>query len=77
MWKFVYIRNFFKAASRMDAAMFAKSGRNMLSTEVCFDPRFYWMKKMLDTAEQGEHCLKSVYAEGAYCSLRDHQIRSK
>ena len=77
MWKYAYIRNFFKAASRFDAAMFAKSGRNMLSTEVCFDPRFYWMKKMLDTAEQGEHCLKSVYAEGAYCSLRDHQIRSK
>jgi len=76
MWKYAYIRNFFKAASRLDAAMFRKSGRNMLSTEVVFDPRFNWMRYMLDTIEK-DHCLKSIHAEGAYCRLSDHQIRSK
>ena len=48
----------------------------MLSTEVFFDPRFNWMRRGLDTVER-RHCEKAVYDEGAYCSLRDHEIKAK
>jgi len=75
-WRSKYMRNFFKSASRLCAVMFGKSGRLMLSTEVFFDPRFQLMRRGLDTVER-RHCEMSVYEEGAYCSLRDHEIKAK
>lgn len=78
-WENLYLRNFYKAASRLCAAMFGKSGRMMLSTEVVFDDNFTWMRKMLDEIDYKGvgHCLKSVYAEGPYSRTSDRELRAK
>lgn len=79
-WRSPYMRNFYKSCSRLCAAMFGFSGRMMLSTEVYFDGRFQWLRKMLDAIDSSGgvgHCLKSVYAENPYSRISDHQLRAK
>ncbi len=75
-WRSAYVRNFYKASSRLCASMFGKSGRMMLSTEVVFDERLKLMRTCLDEIEDN-HCIKSVWAESPYSRLSDKQIRAK
>lgn len=71
--RYHYPRRVLYAADRLCAAMVGFSGRHMLSTEVGFSPRLTWLHDALNSIEPN-HCEKSIYAEGPYCRISDHEL---
>ena len=68
-----YLRRLLHAADRLCAALLGFSGRHLLSTELGASTRMPWLREALNSIET-KHCEESVYAEGAYCRLSDHEL---